>query len=84
MHDTDLRTNPTTALFQVDGMTCEHCTRAVAGEIYKIPGVLQAYADLANGTVNIASEDELRVADVEAAVTEAGYSLVVGPTDKEN
>lgn len=75
--------NLTTAVFGVDGMTCDHCRQAVAAEVYRIPGVVQAYVDLDHGTVTVASEDEVAVADVAAAVTEAGYTLVPDLSDRE-
>ena len=85
MTETNLRPNAHTTLFRVDGMTCDHCRHAVATEVYKIDGVLQAYVDVAKGTVQIASEQELDVADVDAAVTEAGYTLLHdAPAEKES
>ena len=40
---------------------------------------------MASGTVQIASEHELDVADVDAAVTEAGYTLLRDePAEKES
>ena len=85
MTETNVRPNAHTTLFHVAGMTCDHCKHAVATEVYKIDGVLQAYVDVASGTVQITSEHELDVADVDAAVTEAGYTLLRDePAEKES
>jgi copper chaperone CopZ len=62
--------------FDVTGMTCSHCERAVAGEISAIAGVTRVVAHAASGTVIVESTTELDVAAVAAAVDDAGYELV--------
>ncbi|MFB9238869.1 heavy-metal-associated domain-containing protein [Plantactinospora siamensis] len=61
--------------FTVRGMTCEHCVRAVSGEIGALPGVRDVQVDLANGRVAVTSEAPLDPAAVRDAVDEAGYEL---------
>jgi copper chaperone CopZ len=61
--------------FHVTGMTCSHCERAIETEIAALPGVCAVKADAAAGTVIVESAHELDVADVAAAVDEAGYEL---------
>ena len=61
--------------FDVLGMTCSHCERAVEAEVSAIPGVCSVTADAASGTVFIESTQILDVAAVAAAVDEAGYEL---------
>ncbi|MDQ2751191.1 MAG: cation transporter [Pseudonocardiales bacterium] len=60
--------------YVVTGMTCEHCTSAVSGEVGKIAGVQGVRVDLATGHITVTgdgySDDE-----IEAAVDEAGYAL---------
>jgi copper ion binding protein len=65
----------TTAIYGVDGMTCEHCVRAVTTEVGAIPGVCDVRVDLGAGTVTVDSEQPLDAADVRAAVEEAGYEI---------
>ncbi|QTE30167.1 heavy-metal-associated domain-containing protein [Pengzhenrongella sicca] len=68
----------TTTNYTVAGMTCGHCVAAVSAEVGKIAGVRSVEIDLvAGGTsaVRVASEAELAVDDVRAAVDEAGYEL---------
>jgi copper chaperone CopZ len=61
--------------FDVVGMTCAHCERAIEAEVGAIAGVCSVTADAASGTVRIESTQVLDVAAVAAAVDEAGYEL---------
>jgi len=66
--------------FRVDDMTCEHCVRAVQDELCAIPDVHTVEVDLRVGAVSdvrVYATRQLAVADVRAAVEEAGYELVV-------
>ncbi len=64
----------TKGTYTVAGMTCEHCTRAVAEEIMKILSVERAEVDLASGEARVSGEgfDDDAVA---GAVAEAGYEV---------
>ena len=68
-------TTPSTQTFQVSGMTCGHCQRAVTEEISRIPGVTAVSVNL-TGTATVTATDPVNRADVAHAVDEAGYSLV--------
>jgi copper chaperone len=61
---------------RVRGMTCDHCVRAVAGELEAIEGVTRVEVDLATGQVTVVGDPEPTVDQVRAAVDEAGYELV--------
>jgi copper ion binding protein len=65
----------TTAIYGVDGMTCDHCVRAITTEVGAIPGVRAVRVDLAAGTVTVDSGHPLDTATVRAAVDEAGYEI---------
>src|SRR3954470_6909175 len=65
----------TTKAYTVQGMTCEHCVRAVTDEVGSIPGVEAVEVDLESGTVRV-SGGRLDDSAVAAAVDEAGYSVV--------
>jgi copper chaperone len=60
--------------YRVEGMTCEHCVRAVTDEVSTVPGVTAVSVDLAGGTVEVTG-DAIDDEAVAAAVDEAGYSL---------
>ena len=69
----------TSAAYAVDGMTCGHCVKAVTEELSALPGVTDVGVELVAGgtsTVTVRSAAPLAVADVRAAVDEAGYALV--------
>ena len=63
----------------VRGMTCGHCVNAVTEEISAIPGVSEVSIELVEGgdsAVIVASDAELELEAVRAAVDEAGYELI--------
>lgn len=68
-----------TQSFEVDGMTCGHCVSSVTEEISGLAGVAGVDVQLVAGgrsTVTVAADAPLRLDDVRAAVSEAGYTLV--------
>ncbi|MFD9892495.1 heavy-metal-associated domain-containing protein [Amycolatopsis sp. NPDC059027] len=64
-----------TTTYTVTGMTCGHCVRAVTDEVGAIEGVTDVAVDLATGAVTVSSTREPALAEVRAAVEEAGYEL---------
>jgi copper chaperone len=64
----------TAKVYEVTGMTCDHCVQAVRGEVSAVAGVDAVEVDLASGRVTVSgagfSDDEIA-----AAVDEAGYAL---------
>jgi copper chaperone CopZ len=62
--------------FQVRGMTCDHCRRAVTEEIVAVAGVESVSVDVASGTVTVCATHPVDRAEIAAAVDEAGYALV--------
>lgn len=61
-------------VYQVTGMSCEHCRAAVTEEVGAVPGVTDVAVDLAAGRLTVRGEgidDGLVV----AAVEEAGYEV---------
>lgn len=71
----------TTFEIKVDGMTCQHCERAIIAELTKLPQVLDVRVDIPTGTVWLSTDDaipgEIHVAN---AVLESGFTLLSGPT----
>ncbi|WP_210570628.1 heavy-metal-associated domain-containing protein [Streptomyces sp. GESEQ-4] len=65
-------------VYDVKGMTCDHCVQAVSSELGGLPGVEDVQVDLPSGQVTVTSEQQLDSAAVAAAVDEAGYELVGG------
>ncbi len=61
-----------TIIYTVAGMTCDHCKRAVAGELGSVPGVTRVAVDLDTKLVTVTGE-ELADEALRAAIEEAGY-----------
>jgi copper chaperone len=74
------RSDAITATYSVTGMTCGHCERAVTNELKEIDGVSDVAVQLVAGgssSVIVSSSQPLDVAEVAAALDEAGgYRLV--------
>jgi copper chaperone len=70
------------ATYQVTGMTCEHCVRAVSSELESLDGVTGVTVELVPGgrsAVTVTSETLLPAETVAAALDEAGDTrLAVG------
>ncbi len=64
-----------TATYRVPGMSCEHCTRAVAEAVQEIPGVEDVSVELASGEVTVTSQAPLDPDQVRNQVEEAGYEV---------
>jgi copper chaperone len=58
----------------VDGMTCDHCVRAVTRAVQAVPGVRGVTVDLAAGRVRVDGTPD--PAAVRAAIDAEGYSVV--------
>jgi len=71
----------TSATYQVNGMTCEHCVRAVSAELTGLAGVTGVTVDLVPGgtsAVTVTSETPLDGQAVAAALDEAGDYRLAG------
>ncbi len=69
-----VRTMSTTT-YTVEGMTCDHCVRAVTEEVAKLGGVTDVDVDLTSGRVAVTSDRPVDDAAFVAAVDEAGYRV---------
>ena len=68
----------TTTHYLVTGMTCGHCVASVIEEVSLVSGVHQVTVELLVGdasTVHVTSETPPALADIRAAIIEAGYEL---------
>lgn len=63
----------------VEGMTCDHCVNAVRTEVGGVAGISNVEVDLDTKLVQVTGDD-IDDAAVFAAVEEAGYEAVKGPT----
>lgn len=65
----------TETTYAVVGMVCRHCAGFVTDEIRRIASVAAVAVDVENGTVAVTSDRDLHIAEIRAAVEEAGYEL---------
>ena len=71
----------TLATYQVTGLTCEHCVKAVTSELEQVDGVSAVAVTLVPGgesAVTVTSAALLTAAAVEAALDEAGNYRLAG------
>ena len=63
--------------FQVKGMSCGHCVKAVEGGLGQLEGVEQVAVQLDAGTVAVAyKEDQVTIDQMKAAIEGQGYDVV--------
>ncbi|TQN33286.1 copper ion binding protein [Haloactinospora alba] len=65
----------TSAVYEVEGMSCGHCVNAVREEVGALAGVTDVQVDLDTGRVTVASEGGVSDELVRGAVREAGYEV---------
>ncbi|HVW41949.1 MAG TPA: heavy-metal-associated domain-containing protein [Amycolatopsis sp.] len=65
----------TETVYNVTGMTCEHCVKAVTEEVGRIDGVQSVAVDLPTGAVTVVSSVTPSEDAIRAAVDEAGYQV---------
>ena len=65
-----------TSEYLVSGMHCHHCVSSVTEEVSAVSGVTDVRVDLDSGQLIVISDTELPFESIEAAVDEAGYSVV--------
>lgn len=63
-------------IYEVKGMTCDHCVKAVSSEVGALDGVTGVEVDLETGRVTVSSGEHLAYDAVAEAVDEAGYDLI--------
>ena len=62
-------------LLKVEGMSCEHCARAVSNAVTGA-GATDAAVDLKNGTVSFKADPaKVRLEAIKSAITEEGYTV---------
>ena len=67
--------------FPVTGMTCAACASSVETILQHTPGVKSAAVNFATNTVRVEFDDTTTPEDLNTALTEIGYGLVVGSKD---
>lgn len=65
---------------RVEGMTCQHCVRAVFTALTAVEGITRA--DVSIGAVEVEHDGRVTVAQLREAIAVAGYSVVDGETNR--
>jgi copper chaperone len=60
----------------IEGMTCEHCVRAVRGRLEQTPGVKLGEVQVGSATLDY-DPSKTNVADLEEAIADEGYTAFV-------
>ncbi len=63
------------SIFPVSGMTCASCVARVESALSGVPGVVSVSVNLASEKATVEYTDDVRIADLQKAVREAGYEL---------
>lgn len=62
-------------VFQVEGMSCNHCVKAIEGALEKVN--VKAKVDLANKSVSVEfDESKITLAQIKEVVEDQGYDVV--------
>lgn len=60
----------------IEGMTCEHCVRAVRGRLEKTPGVAVEQVNVGSAVIRI-DPATASLDDVQDAISDEGYTATV-------
>ena len=64
-------------VLNVEGMSCEHCVKAVAGAVEALPGIAGVIVDLDGKTATIEHDPSLSpLSMIKSAIEEEGYEVV--------
>ncbi|MDR0765064.1 MAG: copper ion binding protein [Synergistaceae bacterium] len=63
--------------FNVDGMSCEHCVKAIVKAIGELPGTGDVIVDLENKKVTAAFDGgKVSAGPIRAAIEDQGYDVI--------
>ena len=65
---------------RVDGMTCQHCVRAVFTALTAVEGI--ARADVSIGAIEVEHDGRVTMEQLREAVAVAGYTVREGETNR--
>ena len=66
-----------TATISIDGMSCEHCVKAVKDALSSKNGVKKVEVSLENKSAQVVFDDEhTNIEDLESVIVEEGYEVI--------
>lgn len=66
----------------VEGMTCQHCVRAVFAALAAVPGIHRAEVSI--GSAVVEHDGSVRVEQLRDAIAVAGYAVRDGTTNRRS
>ena len=64
----------TNTVLKIQGMTCDHCVRAIQQSLLSVPGVKKAEVNLAEKKAVLSHDDNLNLETAIRAVESEGYT----------
>jgi len=61
---------------EIEGMTCEHCVRAVRGRLERTPGVAVEHVSVGSATIRL-DDAATSLTEIEDVIADEGYTAVV-------
>ena len=64
-------------VFQVEGMTCQHCVQTVSETVGKMPGIQSVEVELDQKKVTVEFDESIsKINEITAKIVEAGFEVV--------
>jgi len=64
------------SIINVDGMSCEHCVKAITKAVSSLPGVSDVAVDLIARTVTVEHTPVLTLDKIKDEIEEQGYDII--------
>lgn len=64
------------SILKVDGMSCEHCVKAIKNAVGALPGVSNVDVNLKAKTVTVEHEKVLTLNEIQFELEEQGYDII--------
>jgi len=64
------------SILKVDGMSCEHCVKAITKAVGTLPSVSNVSVDLNAKTVTVQHGSELSLDNLKNEIEEQGYDII--------
>lgn len=64
------------SIILVDGMSCEHCVKAITKAVTALPGVSDVAVDLAAKTVAVEHDPALPLGKIKSEIEDQGYDII--------
>jgi copper ion binding protein len=61
--------------YRVPDISCEHCVRAISGELARIDGLEVVMVDLATKVVTVRHDDRVTEDEIISGIEDAGYEV---------